>query len=89
MFKMVYRACRDNEYEAVKAVVDEQAEDEGLWFTAQTATEAYLQAALRRLHAVFETANDGVAFKLSRPDVVYKVIEIKDDYVVIEECHKL
>jgi hypothetical protein len=31
-----------------------QAEDEGLWFVAQTAPEAYLQAALRRLHAAIE-----------------------------------
>lgn len=36
------------------AVVIEQAKDEGLWFVAETAPEAYLQAALRRLHAVIE-----------------------------------
>lgn len=36
------------------AVVLEQAEDEGLWFMAKTAPEAYLQAALRRLHAAIE-----------------------------------
>ena len=35
-------------------VVDEQAEDEALWFVAQTAAEAYLQQALRRLHAAVE-----------------------------------
>jgi hypothetical protein len=35
-------------------VVDEQAEDEGLWFIAETATEAYLQQELRRLHAAIE-----------------------------------
>ena len=35
-------------------VVDEQAEDEALWFVAQTAPEAYLQQALRRLHAAVE-----------------------------------
>ena len=35
-------------------VVDEQAEDEGLWFRAQTAAEAYLQQELRRLHAAVE-----------------------------------
>ncbi len=34
----------------VRALVDEQAEDEGLWFIAQTAPEAYLQQELRRLH---------------------------------------
>lgn len=36
------------------ALVDEQAEDEGLWFIARTAPEAYLQQELRRLHAVIE-----------------------------------
>ena len=39
---------------AVKALVDEQAEDDGLWFHAETAAEAYVQQALRRLHAVIE-----------------------------------
>ncbi len=38
----------------VQSVVSEQAEDEGLWFNAATAPEGYLQAALRRLHAVIE-----------------------------------
>jgi hypothetical protein len=36
------------------AVVNEQAEDGGLWFVAQTITEDYLQRALRRLHAAVE-----------------------------------
>lgn len=35
-------------------LVREQAEDDGLWFRAQTASEAYLQQELRRLHAVVE-----------------------------------
>ena len=39
-----------------QSLVDEQAEDEGLWFQAQTAPEAYLQQELRRLHAVIEAA---------------------------------
>lgn len=38
----------------IAAVVNEQASDDGLWFIAEHATEAYLQAALRRLHAVIE-----------------------------------
>lgn len=38
----------------VRRVVGEQAKDEALWFHAQTAPEAYLQAALRRLHAAIE-----------------------------------
>jgi len=35
-------------------VVEEQALDEGLWFIAHTASEGYLQRALRRLHAAVE-----------------------------------
>lgn len=36
------------------SIVNEQAEDECLWFVAQTAPEAYLQQELRRLHAAIE-----------------------------------
>lgn len=36
------------------ALVNAQAEDHGLWFAAQTASEAYLQQALRKLHAAVE-----------------------------------
>ena len=39
----------------LRTVVNGQAEDEGLWFRAKTAPEAYLQAALRRLHEAIET----------------------------------
>lgn len=39
---------------ALQSLVDQQAEDEGLWFVAQTAAEAYLQQELRRLHAAIE-----------------------------------
>jgi len=38
----------------IQKVVDQQAEDEGLWFISQTCPEAYLQSELRRLHAVIE-----------------------------------
>lgn len=41
----------------IKALEDlaaEQAEDEGLWFIAETASEAYLQQGLRRLHHAIE-----------------------------------
>jgi hypothetical protein len=41
--------------EPILALVSEQAEDEGLWFRAETAPEAYLQQELRRLHAAIET----------------------------------
>jgi len=35
-------------------LVRKQAEDEGLWFVAQTEPEAYLQQELRRLHGAIE-----------------------------------
>lgn len=41
--------------EEIQALVDEQAEDEGLWFHAEMASEAYLQQELRRLHALIES----------------------------------
>lgn len=40
--------------ERVARLVAQQAEDEGLWFEAQTAPEAYLQQELRKLHAAVE-----------------------------------
>ena len=40
--------------EQLKKIVDEQAEDEGLWFDPVYVTEDYLQKALRRLHAAIE-----------------------------------
>ena len=43
-----------DELEKIKSLVDEQANDEGLWFAAETAAEAYLQSALRRLHEAIE-----------------------------------
>ena len=52
------QAARIDRYEielrAAREVVAEQAEDEGLWFVARTAPEAYLQQELRRLHAAIE-----------------------------------
>jgi len=41
-------------YDATLACANKQAENEGLWFVARTAAEAYLQQELRRLHAVIE-----------------------------------
>ena len=38
----------------IKALVAEQAEDEGLWFITEYTTETYLQEKLRQLHAVIE-----------------------------------
>lgn len=34
----------------VKKILDEQANDEGLWFIPATCPEAYLQQELKRLH---------------------------------------
>ena len=44
---------------AARSLVDEQAEDEGLWSVplvdgTQSIVEAYLQQELRRLHAIIE-----------------------------------
>lgn len=41
----------------IQRLVDCQAKDEGLWFVAETAPEAYLQQELRRLHALIEQGN--------------------------------
>lgn len=38
----------------IQKCVDEQAEDDGLWFQAETASEAYLQQELRKLHWAIE-----------------------------------
>ena len=38
----------------IRELVDEQAEDEGIWFQAKTAPEAYLQQELRKLHKLIE-----------------------------------
>ena len=38
----------------ILALVNEQAEDDGLWFLDPLCSEAYLQSALRKLHAVIE-----------------------------------
>lgn len=38
----------------LKLLVEDQADDEGLWFIAQTCPEAYLQEALRALHEAIE-----------------------------------
>ena len=42
----------------IQKMVNEQAEDQGLWFLSLRAPEAYLQQELRRLHAVIEGAQE-------------------------------
>lgn len=40
--------------EMINMAIKIQALDKGLWFRAETATETYLQEALRNLHRVIE-----------------------------------
>lgn len=70
--------------EVARAVVDEQAEDEGLWFVAQTVAEAYLQAALRRLHAAVE--GESLSGRVSVP--VEPVAEVAGPFHVVCRCDK-
>ena len=39
-----------------RELVNAQAEDEGLWFVAETEPEVYLQQELRKLHAAVESS---------------------------------
>jgi hypothetical protein len=52
----------------VLAVVEEQANDEGLWFIPVTITEDILQRALRRLHEAIEGGHDESLRSLRVPD---------------------
>jgi hypothetical protein len=40
--------------DTARALVLDQAENDGLWFLTESITEAYLQQELRRLHAAVE-----------------------------------
>ena len=48
------RAARAVVLAEMREMVNRQAEDDGLWFVAQFASEAYLQQELRKLHALIE-----------------------------------
>ena len=50
-----------------RELIDRQAEDPGLWFIAKTAPEAYLQCALRELHALVESEMATTALSSSMP----------------------
>ncbi len=50
------RADEHQRWRAIRDVVDAQVEDGGVWFTAQTAAEAYLQQELRTLHTAVAVA---------------------------------
>lgn len=39
----------------IQKEVDEQAEDEGLWCSAERIVEAYIQQELRKLHSIIES----------------------------------
>lgn len=47
-------AIKDAKIEELRRFIDLQAEDEGLWFVAQTAPEAVVQRGLRGCHMMFE-----------------------------------
>lgn len=47
----------DDRIEKLKALVEKQAEDEGLWAIAVYASEHYIQHALRELHEAVELAH--------------------------------
>lgn len=49
----------------LRQLVAQQAEDDGLWFNAVTAGEAYLQQELRKLHAAIE--GERIEFKRTSP----------------------
>lgn len=46
-----------------RELVNKQVEDEGLWFITEHASEAYLQQALRELHAIIENIDVPKTFK--------------------------
>lgn len=43
---------------SVQSLVNEQADDDGIWFAPERAPEAYLQKAMRRLHRRIESDPD-------------------------------
>ena len=47
-------ASLEKQLEEIKALVNKQAEDEGLWGKAEYASEAYIQSELRNLHICIE-----------------------------------
>ena len=51
-------AMHDAAISCLLDMVSKQAEDEGLWFIAETASEAYLQQELRKLHAAIELVGE-------------------------------
>jgi len=59
----------DDRLTRIMEIVNEQADDEALWFTTATAPEEYVQKALRRLHAAIEAEDWAVElYKSKRHD---------------------
>ncbi len=54
--------------DALQKIVDEQAEDQGLWFVAESAPEGHLQEALRKLHKAIEGRGEKEEKEKSRRD---------------------
>jgi len=66
----------------LRKLVDEQAEDEGLWFVANTASEGYLQHHLRLLHEMIERAAAPIAD--TAPGWVMVSEKLREAYARIE-----
>ena len=49
----------------ILSLIDTQAEDDGLWFVAKTAPEAYLQQELRRLTRTVEDVLRGTPVRIN------------------------
>jgi hypothetical protein len=45
---------------SLRTIVNQQSEDDGLWFRTRTAPEAYLQQELRKLHFAIESLDNMV-----------------------------
>jgi len=58
---------KDHRIKRLLEIVNEQAEDPGLWFSAETAVEEYIQRALRRLHAAIESEDWAIEFFAEDP----------------------
>lgn len=61
-------AERDALISKAKSLIGEQAEDDGLWFVADTITEMQLQKALRKISAIIEETDDfGIPLRELKP----------------------
>ena len=71
----------------VQKVVDEQAEDDGLWYVATYASESYLQQALRKLHAAIEMSMKGESVMEGDDMVGMSDFDmLKQDYDMLREA---